>query len=278
MTGEQSRKLEDYKAELHISHSQVNTYLNCPLKYCFSYVEGRLPEQRPAPLAFGSAVHAAIGRYYKALKQTGKPEPLSVLEDVFRDYWAFESEDSGIRMAYKDGSTRESMLQDGTRLVKTFYEGAKPMKVVAVEEPLSAPLYDEQGNQTDLKLIGIVDSIQSDEQGNLIIIDHKTANRAYTEDKVEQDMQMTAYSYLVCANKLVPPKSDTLHRFDVLVKNKKEPRLEFYPTKRTAAQRKRLAKVINRVLKGIEAGVFFPSPSWMCSDCQYAKACVNWSA
>ena len=278
MTGEQARRLEDWKVELHISHSQISSYLNCSLKYYFSYVEGRLPEQRPAPLAFGSAIHAAIGRYYKSLKQAGKPEPLSLLEDVFRDYWAFESEDSGIPMVYKDGSNRESMLQDGIRLVKTFYEGVKLINVVAVEEPLSAPLYDEQGNQTDLRLIGIVDCIQRDEQGTLIIIDHKTANRAYTQDKVEQDMQMTAYSYLVCANKLVPPKAETFHRFDVLVKNKKEPRLEFYPTKRTAAQRKRLAKVINRVLKGIEAGVFFPSPSWMCSDCQYAKTCLNWSA
>jgi putative RecB family exonuclease len=277
MTAEQARRLEDWKAELHISHSQISTYLNCSLKYYFSYVEGRLPEHRPAPLSFGSAMHAAIGRYYKSIKQTGKPEPLPVLEDLFRDYWAFETEESGIPMAYKEGSNRESMLQDGIRLVKTFYEGVKPMEVVAVEEPLSAPLYDEQGHQTDLRLIGIIDCIQRDEQGNLIVIDHKTANRAYTEEKVEQDLQMTNYSYLICSNRLVSPKADTLHRFDVLVKNKKEPRLEFYPTKRTAAQRKRLAKVISRVLTGIEAGVFFPSPSWMCSDCQYAQACVNWS-
>ena len=278
MTAEQARKLEDYKAELHISHSQINTYLACSLKYQFAYVEGRIPESRPAPLSFGSAMHAAIGRYYNSLKQAGKPEPLSVLEDLFRDYWAFETEDSGIPMAYKDGADRESMLQDGIRLVKTFYEGVKPMEVVAVEEPLSAPLYDEQGNQTDFRLIGILDCIQRDEDRNLIVIDNKTASRAYTEDKVAQDMQMTTYSYLVCANRLVPPKADTLHRFDVLVKNKKEPRLELYPTTRTALQRKRLAKVINRVLKGVEAGVFFPNPSWMCADCQHSQACLNWSA
>jgi putative RecB family exonuclease len=277
MTAEQARRLEDWKAELHISHSQISTYLNCSLKYYFSYVEGRLPEQRPAPLAFGSAVHAAIGRYYKSLKEHGAPDPLSVLLDVFSDDWAFETEDSGIPMTYKDGSNRESMLADGQRLVKVFHQSVRPMQVVAVEEPLSAVLYDEEGKPTDMNLIGIIDCIQRDEQGKLLTIDHKTANRAYTDDKVEQDMQMTVYSYLCCASKLVPPKAETFHRFDVLVKNKKEPRLEFYPTKRTAAQRKRLAKVISRVLKGIEGGVFFPSPSWMCSDCQYAQACVNWS-
>jgi putative RecB family exonuclease len=146
-----------------------------------------------------------------------------------------------------------------------------------VEEPYSSVLYDEEGNPTDFKLIGIVDCIQRDRGGNLIIIDNKTANRAYSKDKIEQDLQMTVYSYLLCANKLMPSKVETTHRFDVLLKLK-EPRLDSYYTTRTSADRKRLAKLISQVLKGIEAGVFFPSPSWMCSDCQYAQACVKWSA
>ena len=87
---------------------------------------------------------------------------------------------------------------------------------------------------------------------------------------------MTVYSYLAAASTLVPAKSETLHRFDVLLKLKK-PRMDIYYTTRSAADRKRLAKIINRVLRGIETGVFFPNPSWMCADCQYAHACVNWS-
>jgi putative RecB family exonuclease len=47
MTGEQAQKLRDFRAELHISHSQIFTYLNCSLKYYFGYVEGRVPERRP---------------------------------------------------------------------------------------------------------------------------------------------------------------------------------------------------------------------------------------
>jgi putative RecB family exonuclease len=152
------------------------------------------------------------------------------------------------------------------------------MEVIGVEERYSSVLYDEEGNPTDFKLIGIVDCIQRDKDGNLIIIDNKTANRAYSQNKIEQDLQMTVYSYLAAASKLVSAKSETLHRFDVLLKLKKEPRLDIYYTTRSAADRRRLAKLISQVLKGIEAGVFFPNPSWMCSDCQYAQACVKWSA
>jgi len=278
MSPEQADKLKDFREDLHISHSQIFTYLNCSLKYYFSYVEGRMPEHRPAAMLFGSAIHAAIARYYKGVLKKGKPEPLSLYQDLFHDHWNWETEDTGIPITYKDGQNKENMLSEGQLLLKTFYENAQPMEVFGVEEPYSSVLYDEEGNPTDFKLIGIVDCIQRDKEGNLIIIDNKTANRAYSKDKIEQDLQMTVYSYLAAATRLVPAKSETLHRFDVLLKLKKSPRMDRYYTTRSAADRKRLAKIINEVLRGIEAGVFFPNPSWMCSDCQYAQACVKWSA
>jgi len=277
MSPEQADKLRDFREDLHISHSQIFTYLNCSLKYYFSYVEGRMPEHRPAAMLFGSAIHAAIARYYKGVLKKGKPEPLSLYQDLLHDHWNWETEDTGIPIAYKDGQNQDSMLNEGQLLVKTFCESAQPMEVVGVEEPYSSVLYDEEGNATDFKLIGIVDCIQRDKDGNLIIIDNKTANRAYSKDKIEQDLQMTVYSYLMCANKLMPAKADTTHRFDVLLKLK-QPRLDIYYTTRSATDRKRLAKIINQVLRGIEASVFFPNPSWMCSDCQYAQACVKWSS
>jgi putative RecB family exonuclease len=277
MSPEQADKLKDFREDLHISHSQIFTYLNCSLKYYFSYVEGRTPEHRPAAMLFGSAIHAAIARYYKGVQKKGKPEPLSLLQDLFHDYWNWQVEDTGIPIAYKEGQNKDNMLNEGQLLVKTFCESAQPMEVIGVEEPYSSVLYDEEGNPTDFKLVGIVDCIQRDKDGKMIIIDNKTANRAYSKDKIEQDLQMTVYSYLAASSGLVPAKSETLHRFDVLLKLKK-PRLDIYYTTRSAADRRRLAKIINQVLRGIEAGVFFPNPSWMCSDCQYAQACVKWSA
>ena len=159
MTSEQAKRLEDFRSELHISHSQIFTYLNCSLKYYFSYVEGRIPAHRPAAMLFGSAIHAAIARYYKGVLKKGKPEPLSLLQDLFHDYWNWQVEDTGIPVTYKGGSDKDSMLAEGQRLVLTFYKNAEPMEVVGVEEPYSSVLYDEKGNPTDFKLIGIVDCI-----------------------------------------------------------------------------------------------------------------------
>jgi hypothetical protein len=35
------QSLKDFKNELHISYSQIFTYLSCSLKYQFQYVENR---------------------------------------------------------------------------------------------------------------------------------------------------------------------------------------------------------------------------------------------
>jgi len=182
MKREQAQKLKDFRAELHISHSQIFTYLNCSLKYYFGYVEGRIPERRPAPLLLGSALHAGIGRYYWSLREYGEPEPLSLLQDLAEDHLIWDIGENEIPVSYKEGSDKESLLADARRLVETFCRNAEPMEVVSVEQPLSAPLYDEEGNPSDMKLIGIVDCIQRDDEGNLIIIDHKTAARAYSSE------------------------------------------------------------------------------------------------
>jgi len=39
--------------EPHVSFSQINTYLGCPLKYRFAYIEQLAPEFVPSALPFG---------------------------------------------------------------------------------------------------------------------------------------------------------------------------------------------------------------------------------
>ena len=57
-----SRKqaLHSFSQDLHISHNQIFTYLNCSLKYRYQYVEARPPERISIVLPFGSAIHSAM--------------------------------------------------------------------------------------------------------------------------------------------------------------------------------------------------------------------------
>ena len=121
-------------------------------------------------------------------------------------------------------------------------------------------------------MTGIIDLLLKDAKGYLIAVDNKTAKQPYAQETVDQDLQLTSYAYLLAANKYVFPTADVYCRFDVMRKLK-EPKFEQHYTIRTAAHRRRFAKLTNAVLTGIDARVFIPCKSWLCSDCQFVKAC-----
>jgi len=80
-----NQALREFKSELHISHSQIFTYLNCSLKYRFMYCEGRPPKHISVALPFGSAIHLSLERFYRSLKDKGIHASLNILEELFED-------------------------------------------------------------------------------------------------------------------------------------------------------------------------------------------------
>ena len=273
-----SHALRELKQELHVSYSQIFTYLACSLKYQFMYVEARRPERTSIALPFGGALHSAIERYYRSLKDKSYVEPLPVLEELFEDCISLELDHAEVPILFKkETPDRESTIKMGKALLKAFYEtiDLSGMEIVAVELPLSARLYTDAGEPTELKLIGVLDLVLRSMEGEVTAVDHKSAAKPYAQSNIDSNLQFSAYSYLLAANKYVFPTASINCRMDVLRKLKK-PKLEHYHTVRTADDRKRFAKIANAVLKGIESRVFIPNRSWLCSDCQYARACKGW--
>ncbi len=273
-----TQSLQDLKQELHISHSQIFTYLNCSLKYQLNYVEARPLERLSIALPFGSAMHTSIERYYRSLKDKDYLEPLSVLEELFSDYLSLELDHPDIPIIYKkDTPDKDGAINLGKKMLKAFYESVDltGKEIVGIELPLSAKLYTPEGKATELKLIGVLDLVLRDQNGELIVVDNKTAAKPKSQSAVDEDMQMTAYSYLLATNKYVFPTATVNCRMDVLRKLK-TPKMEQYFTVRTASDRKRFAKITSAVLSGIENRTFIPQRSWMCSDCGYTEACSQW--
>ena len=127
-----ANKSENQKTEHNRSHSapgsqpgsQIFTYLACSLKYKFQYVEQRLHERVSIALMFGSAIHAAIERYYRSLKENGFPHPLWQIQDLFADSLNADLDNREIPILYKkETPNREATIQMGKGLLKAFYEG-----------------------------------------------------------------------------------------------------------------------------------------------------------
>jgi len=272
----QTAELRSLKESLHISPSQVSTYIACPLKYRFSYVEQRQPERISMALPFGSSIHKSIEIFWRSV-QSGEKERLSTLEQAFEEHLRLELEYICQPIIYKKGMDFESTLEMGRRLLKTFYENIQTdgFQVVDVEAPLGARLYDELGQPTDFILVGVVDLILLDDNGVLWAVDNKTASRAYSQEAVDLDGQLSAYACLLASNRYISRLDEVHCRFDVLRKLK-TPALEHYVTTRSPRQRRSFSKLVCAVLDAISKNAFYPSRGWMCADCQYRTACQDW--
>ena len=273
-----SQAIQSMRNQLHISHSQVFTYISCSLKYWFRYVQGVPQEHSSIALHFGSGIHAACEVFYLGIKETGKKPSLIKLEATFINglFKSMERTDAPV-LYKKDMPCTSSAIAMGKKMLQVLHQEANLAghRIEGVEMPLSAPLYNHEGQEMDIQLMGIIDLLLRDNKGNLIAIDHKTAKQPKSQSSVDSDLQLTAYSYLLAANKYVFPRADVQCRFDVLRKLK-TPKLEIHNTTRGPVSRKRCARLSAAVLAGIENKVFLPCSSWMCSDCEYSKACKSW--
>ena len=113
-----------FQSELHISYSQIFTYLACSLKYKFQYVEQRPHERVGIALPLGSAIHSAIERYYMSLKENGVPDALWQIQDLLIDSLTADLEQRDMPIIYKKQTPdRQSVIDMGKGLLKAFYEG-----------------------------------------------------------------------------------------------------------------------------------------------------------
>jgi putative RecB family exonuclease len=208
MTKEQAVQTlkEDY--HLHISYSQIFVYLNCGLRYKFQYMENRPQERMSVNLPFGSAMHSSVSRFYETLRTKSTVEPLNILQDLFEDALTLELDHTDVQIIFKkEAPDRDSAISLVKAMVEAFYKeiDLTGYKVVGVELPLSARLFTDEGVATDLKLAGIIDLLLMHENQELLVVDYKTAVRAKDQETEDQDLQFSAYSYLLASNKFTFP-------------------------------------------------------------------------
>jgi putative RecB family exonuclease len=258
------------RAAPHVSHSSLATYMRCPRQYEARYVL-RLPaETRAVSLAFGSAIHEALAFFYAALRDH-RPEPsLEELVPVFEEAWAHQLEDS-VPVLFDERDTAASMVVTGTALLACFLkEAPRPAEVLAVEAPFCVEVVDpETGEVLTERLVGVFDAVVKERDGSLRILEHKTAARRWTEDRLAFDLQPTAYTLAAPALGY----EGAAVTIQLLLKAKK-PGFEALTVTRIEQDRRDLLRTISGVLAAVRAGAFYPVRDWHCRGCAYAGACV----
>jgi putative RecB family exonuclease len=255
----------------HLSASSINDYIDCGLLYRFGRIDKLPPEHGSSDLEFGSVIHKVLEEHYR-MKMEGQLLSTKELQRIFEEYWRDAAEGKE-DIRYSEGKDFKTLLLEGKELL-TVYRNKVPeddFKIIGIEEPFS---FRVEG--CPVPILGYIDLLEMDFSETVVITDWKTSGRAYSNDEVDRNFQLTLYQMAAKANGY--SDREILLKFDCLIKTK-TPKFEQYYSSRTEQDEIRAVKKILEVWNGITKGVFIPndgSSNWRCKNCAYKKACDDW--
>ncbi len=255
---------------LRVSYSEISAYLRCPRSHAYRYIQRAPPAFRPSVLSFGSAVHEALAAFYSVIRD-GLPEPTSQdLQDVFAKAWDMELSNP-LPILFNEKDNAEALLETGKALLSHFHSNApRPHRVLAVEAPFSVEIFDPAtGEVWPERLAGYFDAVTQDENGKIHILEHKTAARKWADDRLANDLQITAYHFAAQELGFANAQVD----IQVLLKTK-QPALTIYKPARTTRDHLDFLSVASGCLKAINAGADHPIRDWHCKSCPYSSSCI----
>ena len=189
-------------------------------------------------------------------------EPDQML-DVYRDEWRRAGQ-----VKYFNGDNENSLMEKAKGMLTVFHESVDPnAQVIGVEEFFEIPL-------GGLPLFqGYIDLIEQSPEGDVTLVDLKTASKKLSQSNVDANMQLTAYALATESMGFNPDELKL--RLDVLLKTK-EAGLVKYETSRTPDDRYRFIKLLYSVWNGIQQRHSFPRQDWQCAQCAWATKCKEW--
>ncbi len=248
----------------HVSASQINVYLMCPLKYRFAYVD-QLPRPfKSVDLALGTAFHAAVEWWHKHRKNGCSPDADDVSRILAADLLAQAEE----TLRFKAGKSLKDAISLGKQLVTTYVKEYCGKTVHDTEVSFRVPLVDlDTGEELELPLVGYFDLLEEDDT----VVETKTAARAYDQLKILNHLQLTAYGY---AYRILHEREANL-RLDVVTKTK-QPRMQSVEVLRDKSDMVRFFHLVKSVTGAIHNRCFHPSHGWQCSGCEFTEPCRKW--
>lgn len=264
-------EIQELRQKPHLSASSINSYLECGLQYKFSRIDKLKADFIADVLVYGSTIHKTI-EHVQMNRLSGDKTSIQEAAQFFEKRWR-EAAEGNENIKYGKGETFNSLLNQGRKLMEVYINSLPETgyEVLALEEPFKLKL-----EGVDIPIIGVMDMVEEDESGTIVITDHKTAAKAYSTDEVDKNFQLTVYH--MAARKNGYAGREIVMKFDCLIKTK-SPRFEQFYTVRSEDSEHRAVKKIASVWEGISKRVFIPNDnSWRCSTCSYKSYCEKWHA
>ena len=242
-----------------LSPSSMGAFTSCPLAFRFSYVQ-RLPEPPSAPASKGTLVHRALERLLD------RPADERTLDAALHDLdsatteLASHPEFSGLELSEEELA---GFRADAAALVHKYFEIEDPRTVtpIGLEIKLAAHL-------DKVVLRGIIDRLELDDNGDLVITDYKTGSTP--SEKWEEKSLAGVHLYaLLCEHNFgkrpVKVQLMYLSKPELIIATPTEGSVRGVASKSSA--------VMDAVKRACSKDDFRPRQSPLCNYCSFQEFC-----
>lgn len=242
-----------------LSPSRVEAFTSCPLAFRFASIE-RLPEPPTVHTAKGSLVHRALEllftRAAHARHRDAAHESLAVASAELRDDPEFE-------LLALDTAAEAVFFDDAATLVDCYLSMEDPTTVreIGLELRLEAQV-------GDLALRGIIDRLELDDDGELVVTDYKTGRAPSPGFEAKRLGGVHFYSFLceaVLGKRPSRIRLMYLRSGQVIETSPTEQSVRFLTTRTQA--------VWKAVARACQTDDFRPKPGALCSYCTFKPWC-----
>ena len=242
-----------------LSPSRVDAFTTCPLAFRFASIE-KLPEPPSIHATKGSLVHRALELLFtEDPADRTLTTALSALDRAVTEYQT----DPEFTLLALSPEAEATFVDDAERLVRKYFTMEDPTAIreIGIELRLEVQV-------GALTLRGIIDRLELDDEGGLVVTDYKTGRPPFSSQ--EQSKLAGVHFYAFMCQQLFgrrPSRVQLLYLStgETIVARPTEQSVKFLP-RRTLA-------VFNAVEKACLAGDFRPHTSNLCKVCAFQQWC-----
>ena len=239
-----------------LSPSKVVSFRDCALAFKFSAID-RLPEPPSPPAAKGTLVHRALELLYgrEPLDRTIE-NALIDLDRAWDDVLGSEE--------YAGMEIPDDFRSSAATLVHRYFELEDPTKIrpIGLELFLSTPLNER------VNLRGIIDRLELDDDGELVVTDYKTGK--VPGERQEQGRLTGVHFYSYLCEKLFGRRPA---RIQLLYLGEPVAIIATPSEQSTRGLERKVGAIWTAIERACERDDFRPRPSALCSWCSFKEHC-----
>jgi putative RecB family exonuclease len=243
-----------------LSPSKVSTFKDCALAFRFSAID-KLPEPPSLPAVKGTTVHRALELLFAADPADRTPDrAASCLDDALTEM----ADHPDYQMLELDQSAESAFATDASAMVRRYFDLEDPRTItpVGLELMLEAEI-------DGLVVRGIIDRLEEDEHGQLVVTDYKTGRTPSVQQEQSRLGGVHFYAFL-CQKVLGRLPA----RVQLVYLGSQPQVITTTPSEQSVrGMEKKVAAIWSAVQRACEHDDFRPKRSALCNWCSFQAYC-----